>query len=69
MSGFNRTQIKSALKQRMYEQSMVQTGSPKKAQKRPAGQADGVKAKKPKEQGDCLELLWSSFLTIQFTID
>ena len=41
----------------MYEQSMVQTGSPKKAQKRPAGQADGVKAKKPKEQGDCLELL------------
>lgn len=52
------TQIKSALKQRMYEQSMVQSGTPKKAQKRsapqlsiPASQTDEVKTKKAKEQG------------------
>lgn len=53
------TQIKTALKQRMYEQRLVQTTSPKKAQKRPASQPstpalqlnDEVKAKKIKEEG------------------
>lgn len=45
----------------MYEQSMVQSGTPKKAQKRsapqlsiPASQTDEVKTKKAKEQGEGL---------------